>query len=151
MAKYKVILGTHSEGGRRYKAGEIVESDEQLDKMFINKFEKVEDSKKASPGVSEKSTAALRSEPKPTTTDTGTPATESDAANEKSTMPQGKDTAGAEDSDVTKDFAKADEAGFTVHTVEGGYEVRDDGKVISGKKPITSKTKVNEFVKEYLA
>jgi len=36
-----VIAGRHISGGKVYKAGEVVETDRQLDRLFKNKFEQI--------------------------------------------------------------------------------------------------------------
>src|SRR5512146_2893247 len=43
-------IGTHQCGDRLYRAGEVVESERPLDKLFRNKFDKVPDATPASPG-----------------------------------------------------------------------------------------------------
>ena len=43
MPKFEVIGGSHEQYGREYKKGEIVESSEDLTKVFRNKFRRVDD------------------------------------------------------------------------------------------------------------
>ena len=42
MAKYKVVIGTHIEGGKAYSKGQIVNSSLDLAKLFPGKFTKPE-------------------------------------------------------------------------------------------------------------
>ena len=43
MPTFKVLSGSHVEGKRTYEAGETVESPNELDKIFVNKFARVSD------------------------------------------------------------------------------------------------------------
>src|SRR5688500_2168743 len=42
MAKYRVKAGTHVENGVVYKAGQVVETDQDLTAIFKEKFERVD-------------------------------------------------------------------------------------------------------------
>ncbi len=50
--KFRVMSGTHYEGGKRYTKGQVVSSLEDLVKLFVNKFEKVAEATEASVGSS---------------------------------------------------------------------------------------------------
>jgi len=42
MAKYKVVIGTHVEGGKAYSKGQTVNSPLELTRLFPGKFTKLE-------------------------------------------------------------------------------------------------------------
>ena len=52
MPMFRVIGGSHEQYGREYKKGEIVESSEDLTKVFRNKFVRVDDETNVSRGTS---------------------------------------------------------------------------------------------------
>jgi hypothetical protein len=38
---FKLLVGMHQEGTKTYKAGAVIESDNELDKLFVNKFQRL--------------------------------------------------------------------------------------------------------------
>lgn len=59
MARYRVVKGTHQEGKKNYKAGEIIDTSTDLCKAFPNKFENLDAPKPIVEGAKEPKPAVL--------------------------------------------------------------------------------------------
>ena len=145
LFKLKKGCGQHVEKGRTYKAGEEVESEHDLVRMFPEKFELV-------PG--QISVPAVPEIPAPITVKGSV-----DSENERPTLPKStsdedekpkKKTKGSKHGkDVTDDFPTAEGFGFKIYEKGGWFAVVDanDGAVINKKK--LRKDGVETFLEEY--
>ena len=124
--KFRILAGTHNQGGKTYKRGDVVGSDDDLTDMFPGMFAREFDRNLAvSAGETERSMARLRetqAQPAAAVPDLMTAA---DAAESEKAVPD----AGA---DVTDEFKGAAEKGLTVTLDDGEYKVTDgDGNVVA--------------------
>jgi len=136
--RYKLLSGTHvdkgsateeekkGQGPRVYEAGEIVESTEELDKIFLNKFEKVNGEGK---GKKKKK---------------GEEGEEEEGAKEEG-EPLGDD--------VTEKFPEAKDAGLMVFKEGRHYFVAtasDPTTALNDDEELTTQEAVNDFIEDYM-
>jgi len=126
--KFRLLAGTHNQGGKTYKRGDVIGADDDLTEMFPGMFAREFDRKLAvSPGEEEMSLARLRRNEASNQVQPAQPAAEDDAAETQTQTAVPK--AGT---DVTDEFKGASEKGLTVTFDNGEYEVTDgDGKVVA--------------------
>jgi len=111
MAKYKLIAGQFAHEGRTYKAGQIVSTEMNLQKMFPNSFEKLHIDR---PQLTVADIRASKADDGETQQDSG-PVT-----------PVAKTVATPAGKNVTKNFASAVEQDFRVYkTKDKRYHVYD--------------------------
>ena len=144
--KFRLLpkAGTHSETGdkgqlRIYKAGDIVESAQDLVMMFPNKFQLVEDEEVQTPSFnpSKEQKAAVAEAAKKGGVEVSAPEEEEDS------NPLGRN--------VTKRFPLAKEQDFLVFSEGGAFHVTeaDDPKDPLNDKPLKRKD-VEGFIEQYL-
>jgi hypothetical protein len=102
MPRFEVIGGSHEQYGREYKKGDIVESSEDLTKVFRNKFRRVDDESRMSRGTQTEGPLVMDVPPPPPPTKVAPPKVE------------GKD--------VTSRFEKAVEQDLRVFRVGKGKD-----------------------------
>ena len=140
MAKrlFRVLGGSHDEGGKIYQKGEQVASDRDLVSMFgRNKFEAVGDFtpavvKSDKTPIPQTKKAVPRQEKNKSTIDPGTGidlSKEVDAADSKVDLLD----VHAFGVDITEEFPKATEAGLRVYKKRGWCTVVDDGTKVNDK------------------
>jgi|GEM_PF-5732298 len=122
--KFRLLAGTHNQGGKTYKRGDVVGSDDDLTEMFPGMFAREFDRKlPASPGEDEMSLSRLRRNEALNQVQPAADTTEHDES-EASAPKAG--------TDVTDEFKGAAEKGLTVTFDDGEYEVTDgDGNVVA--------------------
>ncbi len=122
MPRFKLLSGKHAERGggavKHYSPGEIVDSPEPLDVLFVNKFERLPDKVVKAPVVEQ--VPEPEEEETPTENPLGT--------------------------EVTSQFSAAKDTRFTVFKNSKGYFVVDGDKP-QNEKPL-KKTEVATFLKE---
>lgn len=139
--RFKVLQGKHSAGvdsqtsrQSTFTVGEIVESDERLDKLFVNKFERLPDK---GPVTIKKRKNIWDEEP-----------TLEVPVEEVSETPEGEETVlGVE---VTNRFPKAEPAGLKVFEKDELFNVADSEKsdVALNEEPM-SRTATNKFITNF--
>lgn len=154
--KYKVIAGTHHDGEKEYGPGEIVESDEDLTKKWVNKFaryyEEEEKPKKARKAA--KAAAAEEEDEGPDveaheeTTPKEVLMKETENADKK---PRESVPSKLGDEDVTEDFEHAEKNDLLVFKKGRDFFVaeNDDPDTAINEEPLKH-AGVNKFIKEYL-
>lgn len=151
MAKYTVKTGEHRDKGPDgkevvYLAGDVVESEHELDKLFVGKFVK-NPTEEPKPKKGTRRAVDLEEDEDQPTQDKAEDA-EDDA--EEETEEEHHDE--KEPKDVTERFdlaVKNDLKVFFAGKAEG-YTVKD-GKSVLNKKPLKTKAKVEKFLKEHLS
>ena len=130
MKRFKVLGGDHSEDGTTYAKGEVVTTERPLDKMFMNKFERLrkgkKDKKKKKAETKAKVKLSLSSVP-PASSDT--PA-------------RGKD--------VTAEFEGVQKEGLHVFKRGSWYHVYDGESTTPLNEKALKKGGVEEFVTAHL-
>lgn len=121
--KFKLLHGKHSQEGVKYVKGEIVETEMELDKLFVNKFVCID--------------ATPMQEP-PKKPEIQTPKlTSPSSSNDEEVESQKDETSSSNigDGDVTKEFPTAIEYGLKVICKDNWFEVVDeDGERQHDKK-----------------
>jgi hypothetical protein len=149
MKSYKVKAGSHQEGGKIYKAGDVVQSYNDLDHMFPGKFEVLGDrvhSSAPAPVISTGGNVARNSAPQARPVEAEE---EPEEANPPPLAAKAKPTG----RDVTKHFPKAVEEDFRVYkTPAGNYNVYDADNLAKpcNPRPI-SKAEVDACIRSTLA
>lgn len=133
--KFRVAEGSHTDlEGRTYRKGEVLESKKDLTKMWVNKFERVQDNALIT---------KAGKETKPVEDD------EEEKLEEESKKVE-DDTSDEDDKeeDVTAEFPKAEEAGVKVLKHGKVYGVFDEDDLVTPlhEKPLR-KNQVNGFIK----
>ena len=132
MAKFKVLAGSHEEGRdanrRLFVKGDIVESNRPLDKIFVNKFQRVDADTPSSKG--ERVEAGVEDDEN------------TDDNNE---------TKAVELVDVTEDFKQAEQKGLVVkrNEEEKTYHVFLKDDLDNEEFQGTAKKQVKAFISEY--
>lgn len=140
--RVKVGSGSHFEGDKEYKAGDLVPSLHNLHEKFENKFE---------PGVDIAPVAAAPAAPAAPVITDEEKARAADAARAKKEAEDKKkaDEASPLGENVTEDFPKVKGGGFTVFKKGKDYSVsEDDGKTAINPEPLKKAT-VEDFVTDF--
>ncbi len=139
MKQYRLLSGTHEQDFVTYQAGEIIETSHDLDKLFVNKFQVIEE-----PVITKKKKTAVPATP---------PEEILDDVDEDEEEDDVDDSVGEE---VTDKFPQCEELEARVFRVKKekkagyNYSVTDlDGESFWNEKPIPSISKVNAFLDEY--
>lgn len=168
MPRFKLLAGGHTEGGKTYTAGDVVNSPHPLDEMFSNKFERLaEEPPRTSLGAGDatrtRQAAKKRSEnvrDMPPDSTQGldepeiSPLKEETEAEEQDELDEEME-AGEEEpdyDDATEQFQGAAEAGYEVrfYASEGQYKIFKPGnKRQSNQEELTSKRKVKDWLAEH--
>lgn len=123
MARYKVLAGTHSEGGHRYATGEVFESRIRFGKLFpaSGKFEKTDEP------VTDKKAQASNFE-------------DDDEGNAPEDLGE----------DVTERFADAGDLDLVVYKQGRKYNVTEKGeKTPLNEEPLANMDEVNDFIAKH--
>lgn len=153
--RFEILNGSHSQSGRLYRKGDVVESSTDLTVQFVNKFQKVTDGRAVSKGVVlNSSQPALSAAEKKA----GKEQKPSDAAGDEKeiiepgaqadkldTSGSSSDATGSSESgdaapkgkDVTDQFPEAVEQEFKVYKDKSGYRVYDGDDM---SKPINDES-----------
>jgi len=125
--KFRLLAGTHNQGGKTYKRGDVVGADDDLTDMFPGMFAREFDRNlPVSEGADEVSLARLRRTETPQVQPAANPVlmTAADAESETAVPDAG--------ADVTDEFKGAAEKGLSVTLDDGEYKVTDsDGNVVA--------------------
>lgn len=137
--KIKPRCGSHAEGGKVYRAGDIVPSEKDLVALFPFKFEKAVDN------VPSKGQPIRGAVPPATAPQAQKPEEEKPS----DTLPPSSGPLGKE---VTEKFPSAKEQDFKVFAVPGGFNVydADDLKSPLNKEVLKARKDIGPFVENFL-
>lgn len=150
-------VGPHQIGNQIFRAGQVIDSDAPLDKIFRNKFERVHD---GTPASKPEIIATIRTtNPAPVTKtvfeqtakQTTETVVEDEEVEESTTSTSDSEPSKSKHGvDVTDDFADAELAGMKVYEKNGSFTVTDveSGEVMKKAK---SDKLITKFLKKHLS
>jgi hypothetical protein len=148
--KFQVLHGVHREGGKVYKKGDVIKSDEDLVKKWDQKFRKVDEDAKVAEGA-ESLRAARGEENKEDDEEGRPPKRSSDSAEATSEDAGGEGVTSKLGEDVTSDFAE--DAGSDLLVLKKGRNwsvaEREDPDTAVNEHPLKH-GEVKDFIKKYL-
>jgi len=145
---FRTAPHVHSDG-HTYEAGEVLECDKDLRKLFPSKFDRVSDAAKVT--VKKAVVEVVVEEPEFTEAEESTPLVNQEdqpvakAKAPAKAQPETVESA-SEDEDCTSKFPAAVEGDLTVIKTKDGFVVKDGSRVLS-KEPLAKATDVKKWLK----